>query len=52
MQKMTRETMFNILRGVVMECALSNPQKRALCQFITELEEKKEMEETDHGGID
>lgn len=41
MQKMTRETMFNILRGVVMACALSNTQKRALCRFITELEEKE-----------
>ena len=41
MQKMTRETMFNILRGIVMACALPNPQKRALCQFITELEEKE-----------
>lgn len=41
MQKMTRETMFNILRGVVMACALPNPQKRVLCQFITELEEKE-----------
>lgn len=45
MQKMTRETMFNILRGVVMACALSNPQKRALCQFITELEEKEARED-------
>jgi hypothetical protein len=41
MQKMTREAMFNILRGIVMACALPNPQKRALCLFITELEERE-----------
>lgn len=41
MQKMTRETMFNILRGIVAACSLPNPQKRTLSQFITELEEKE-----------
>lgn len=41
MQKMTRETMFNILRGIVAACSLPKPQKRALSQFITELEEKE-----------
>lgn len=41
MQKMTRETMFNILRGIIAACSLPKPQKRALSQFITELEEKE-----------
>lgn len=39
--KIDRAQMFNILRGVVMACALPNPRKRVLCQFITELEEQE-----------
>lgn len=39
--KVDRAQMFNILRGIVMASALPSREKRALCRFITELEEEK-----------
>lgn len=34
-----QERNFNILRGVVLGSFLTNPEKRELCDFVTELEE-------------
>ncbi len=34
-----QERKFNILRGVILGSFLTNPEKRELCEFITELEE-------------
>jgi len=34
-----QERKFNILRGVVLGSDLTNPEKRVLCEFVTEIEE-------------
>jgi hypothetical protein len=34
-----QERNFNVLRGVILGSVLTNPEKRALCDFVTELEE-------------
>lgn len=45
--KIERAAMFNILRGLVMASALPKQEKRALCLFITEIEEKEGTQNAD-----
>lgn len=34
-----QERNFNILRGIILGSALTNPEKRELCNFVTDIEE-------------